>query len=245
MKKESQKITEQAGSKIELYKYYVIPFIAIGCVALLFFFIVIPQMNTITDARKTLSEEKGKLLKLQTKVEDLKSIEKDREYLQEMRNTVNAAIPTMKDPALVISELTDLAFDSNTVITAVQMSPGPIATPSAATRSNMEFTRVAVVFEGLFTDIKTLLEKISQAAPLLGVTDVEVTAEDDPTLPSTATIEMRAYYQSLPESLGEYEDPLPRLTEADVDVLKKVATYQLYGIRPIGTSFGKANPFNR
>lgn len=218
-------LSEKLRDARRLYGYYLLPILAIGSVLLLVFMVWVPQIKSITDSQKKLEEKTGTKDSLERKLTDLRNL--DDAELTDMNYRIEYVLPSQKDPAWILAGISEIAADNKLAVSSIQTYPGPIATPSAATVSNLEFLKVIVNLTGPIEGIKNFVGTLSQSGRIYKVKELNIatgTRGQDINQPYSAEIDIKAFFQQYPEKIGKYEDPVPAISPSNKDVYKIISS---------------------
>lgn len=194
----------------------------------LLFKLVLPQIRTVQEARKSLAGASQKLTGLIKKADELETL--PEESLKENLVTVNQALPPEKDVVLLINTLKKLAADTGVSLGKLELSPGAISTPVAAGKNGGPkegALNFRLKITGTLEEIKTFAAKIGTTKPLLGLKSLNLNLKEGEGL--GADLELDFYYQPLPAFLGKISDPLPAFTAAERQTLEEIAKMPFYG----------------
>jgi len=88
-------------------------------------------------------------------------------------------------------------------------------------------------------NITAFISGLETTTPLMKIESFTIALEK-----GSASLNVRVYYQTLPEMLGEIDKPVPLLTEKEKEILDEITHYRK--IEPIKTisPVGKDNIFN-
>lgn len=246
----------------ESLKVCLIP-VVVGLVILaLLLKIVKPKINEIFVLRSDINLAREKLSRLTEKEATLTSF--DQEVLEKQFLVANEALPSDQDVPGFLAQMERLAQESGVLIENVSLIGGKLATPSAEKESKVlgetsekipsekgeaEF-KGKVILKGVLADIFKFLSKMDGSRRVVNPEKIYLTVPpSDKATPSavTAQLTLRVYWHPLPATLGKVDEPLPKLSQKDKEVLEKIENLAfLSKPLPISPRFGvEATPSAR
>jgi len=180
---------------------------------------IFPRINTIVQVRSELNTGKESLNGLTVKLNQL--LETDKVGARNKLAKVNNILPSTKDiPGLMLG-LERLTYEASVSMEAVQLSPGNInkEKQEGTGTANVQFQ---LIIKGNLANIKDFLKKVFTSGRLLGVKSLHLSSSAaDGQI--TASVDMEAFYQPLPESMGKINDPLPVISEEENQVYQRIS----------------------
>lgn len=211
--------------------------LGVGAVGLLLFGIL-PQGQQALELRAELEKEEPKLVALERKLSDLENIKFTPEFGQ--ADLVEAALPSKKPLLELMMSLSSIAIETGVVIEDFEISPGQIASDSAAlaqiqaeSRRNRRNTAIdsldlKLMVSGSFSQVQNFLILIEKISPFTTINTLTLgvqaqTNQNQEQLIET-TLSTKTYYftQSVQTTV---EAPLPKLNNQDVAVLNELSTF--------------------
>lgn len=219
--------------------------LAIGMVtAMIIMLAVIPQIRSIFSLQSDLEREQPKLEKLETKLASLDNVLFSPEYTQ--IDLVTEALPSKKPLLELLAGLNAASQVTQIQIDELSLSPGLVASDSAelieALRNSNESydsLRLEVNVQGEFQQIQEFIELVERFAPFTSVTSFSLSEQRrssssnepqfQPNAPVSVEMETETYFftQSIEVSI---DSPLPKLEDAELEVLSKLEELQNSGL---------------
>jgi hypothetical protein len=194
-----------------------------------------PTFNKILEAKDYLSRQTARLVKLQAKTKDLEGLNEFE--LIENNTLALQAVPNEKNVINSMRVLGSASAENGLLIESLVVAPGALfATPSATIPGTFDFD---IKLAGAMEQVKDFFKTLEITLPLSKTTDLSIG------FTGGATVRLKTYFLLLPEQLGKYDDPVPKLTSDEQKTLNTLTSF-LYTsplvITPGGG--GKANPFS-
>lgn len=237
-----KKIKEEVGR----HKLIVFPAFS-GLVSILMIvFVIFPHILSIIETDKVLNSTKEKNNALIKKLDTLKQIDK-AVYVDNTRAAL-LSIPADKDVAEAISQITFLLASNSLTLDSMVFSGGNQSESS----KNVDNYRLTLSIAGETSSLKDFILKIISVPRLMRITHLEVVGgRASGTI--QATVALTVFFQPLPSSIGNIEQPVSVTSEDELALLAKIKDYQknipllstpnLDGSSDITGPKGKLNPF--
>ena len=127
------------------------------------------------------------------------------------------------------------------------MDPGGISTGSAQPKKEekgLPFIPISLIVSGGSEQIRDFIQKVENVIPLMRIVTLNLSNKEDNF--TEANIVLNAYFQPLPQNIGQLEQPISLITQ------EEESTYQsLSGLSSVATessllevSSGRENPFS-
>jgi hypothetical protein len=222
---------------INKYKNFLIPVFLIVSIIFSGWNFLLPKIIDIFQMRKTINEEKRKLIKLTEKEAFLESL--DEYELIEKTQLLLKILPSEKDIILPWATLKSLASQFNLKTESIQVDLGDdklntgLSTVVFSLRVNANNKE----------NIREFIEKIKVTRPLMEIEDLSIYFKTESE--SEANLKIKIFFLGLPKEIGKVEDPLSLLTTEEERVYQKVSEFS----SPLEEEFtpsptlGKENPF--
>lgn len=198
------------------YKQYIVPLVTIfGCL-LLFFVVIIPQIQVLFDMRDQENAYREKIKAMQQNVNFISNL--DDTTLDTQFTAVASALPVEKDYAGVITAISRAAGSSGVAVGDFSFSVGDLSTPSAKT-SQQPSIQIKLTVSGDTNKIRTFITTLSQRLPLSEEVSVKING-------TTADIATSFYYKpplSIPQDPSTVMQPL---TKDKSDLLNTLVSWQ-------------------
>lgn len=200
--------------------------------------IFLPRFEQVKGIYTSIQKEQERVGKLQTKIRDLETL---NEYeLGEKSEILLAALPSLKDPAGMISLVGKLVDENGLLIEDLKVSPGEVATESAEI-AEVEELIFKLSLSGEISQFLNFLKIASKSLPLV---DLQIKNFDISGQSFTTDVTLISYYSGLPKTLGKADSPVPKLTSQEEELLSQLREYNLFETETFQPSAGgKPNPF--
>ncbi len=193
--------------------------------------------------------------------EQFESLNKKSQLLQSLDEVevtkrvakMEEVFPSEKPILNLIASLSQLAKEKNVTFGGITLNPGTIKissrvssklkkrepSESEAKKAGLQDFLINFVIEGKIENITAFISGLETTTPLMKIESFTIALEK-----GSASLNVRVYYQTLPEMLGEIDKPVPLLTEKEKEILDEITHYRK--IEPIKTisPVGKDNIFN-
>ncbi|KKQ66428.1 MAG: hypothetical protein US86_C0005G0039 [Candidatus Daviesbacteria bacterium GW2011_GWA2_38_24] len=235
---------DQIYREINRYQIYLWP-AAAGIVSVaLIVFIAFPQFQQVFGFVSSISELTTTVNNLQEKIKSLSSI--DETVYRDNLNLTLRVLPTERDLISVISQIQLLASSTGVRIDGINFSNSASGEISSAGSGEESFI-VSIGISGSPEQFKNFLTKLRTAPRIMKVEGIDISTGRSG-VSGQANFTLKTFYQNLPSSLGDVEQPLPTLSAADNETLVRIQ--QAFKDLPIITTDnavgakGKTDPFN-
>lgn len=214
---------------------------------------VVPAVGTVQDIlleSKTLADETETL---QNKLNLLNTL--DEETLRVQLTEVLSAVPAERSFPTVFETVEGVAAQTGVTVISMNLTGGAtLATPSASKVSAADKklgTRTipfSVAINGSLPAVQEFIALIPKVRRLFRIRVFSISFPKD-LRPLTVSIEMDAFYEPLPATLGTAKTTLPTLTEADQAMVTRLielplATFDSGAMPPPLIGKIKENPFS-
>ncbi len=232
--------------EITRHKLIVFPVFSGLICLLVIVFVIFPHILSINETNKVLDNTKKKNDALIKKLDILKAIDK-AVYLEDTRTTL-LAIPADKDVPEAISQIAFLLTSNNLTLDSMIFSGGN----AEQSDKDVNDYRLTLNIAGETNSLKDFILKIINVPRLMRITKLDVNggkASGD----IQATVILNVFFQPLPLSIGNIEQPVSTASAEELSFLTKIKDYQknvpllstpsIDGSSDITGSKGKINPF--
>lgn len=225
-----------------------LPFISILIVIILIPLQILPTIQKIANFRNEINISSTRKSQMQQKLTILTSENSDS--LQSMLIKVNQAIPSAKEIPSIFSSINNLASATSVSIEQIQVNVGEVSTSSTSsvlfkTSSNSVDFQTSI--SGTFPQVKDFLSKLEKTNRIFRIRSISFRQQEKTgVLATNANINLIAYFQALPSTIGKVEDPINQLSvqeKNNIGVLADVLDTQDVNLPSL--PMGKPNPFSR
>lgn len=186
---------------------------------------IFPRVNTIFEVRSEINQNQKNLNVLTVKLAQLAEI--DRVSSKNKLAKIAAVLPATKDIPGLMLDLERLTYIASVSMEAVQLSPGNI-NEEKSSGNEQTSVKFQLIIKGSLANIKEFLKKVSISGRLLGIENLRLSSSttDNQT---TVSLDMRAFYQPLPKSMGKIDEPLPVISAEENQAYQKISASGAYG----------------
>lgn len=196
---------------------------------------LLPQFDSLLVTRGVLSKTSSRLMLLETKLDILEGL--DRAETDQKLDTLNKALPNQKDIGTLVGGLEYASGKAQAPLGSFSITVGSLATASGApSKIGVPIIQFNISVRGDIDSIIRILQELNNTLPILQVDSVSFTGE-------LATISLSYFYKPQVLQVGTPEEPLPKLTLNQENVLNKINTRVA---PPLGGESGgsRADPFH-
>lgn len=154
--------------------------------------------------------------------------------------------PSEKPVLNLIASLIELARENEVAFSGVELRPGRISQTERSSKGGSKEKEVklqdfAISFniEGVLINITSFITRLEKTAPLMKIETIGLSLEGP-----KASLGVRVYYQSLPESLGTIDQPVPLLSQEEKSVLEEISDYRRAEVIQATAPVGKEDLFS-
>lgn len=199
------------------YKSFVLPSIIIIACIILFFIVIIPQVQAVLDAKEKERIEKQKLELLKNNYNlllnmDIVKLNSDFEMLTK-------TLPFGKDFAGIINSISDKSVKTGVSIGDFEFTVGNI---SKTTEGSNSFPSILISLDAV-GEPKAILEFVKQlykSMPLAEITTIEQGGE-------SARIKLQFYYKAFPQGPISNESPISAFTSSDLSLINDLSSWSV------------------
>src|SRR3989338_2592961 len=204
---------------------------AAAMVVVLLILVFGPAVSQVKKNRATRDKLSERLAVLEEKLAVLSGV--DPLLVDERGKRMERVFPSKKPVVELISTLSQLAGKHNLAFGGVSLKPGSLQGEGEASKAKAEdLADLRFGFEvgGTFDGISNFLKELESVAPLMKVEGVGLTIKTDPVVKRQvvaveAAIEVSAFYQGPPESLGSILTPVSFLSVRDEAFLNRLFNF--------------------
>lgn len=216
---------------------FIYPVIAVVIALAAFTLLILPTLNDTLLLKSESDENATKASNLDQNVQTLKSANVDK--LKDDLDKLEGALPSDKDAAGFLTNVTQDANSAGVSISGVQLVPATPTTGAAAGAGNvLEFQ---MVVSGPYPSIRGFLTKIETTRRVMEVNNILLNSQDSKL---SASLTIDTYYEPAPKIVAGSTDPLPQWSASnkvfgDIDSRTVVSP-------PIATpnAAGRTDPFS-
>lgn len=220
------------------YKFLIYPFVTVLAALFLLFIFILPQLKNFFEGQKNLTVMENRARVLEAKASDLESYDKDR--LEERLGVALASLPTEKDLPVVLGILQSLSANSAVTLVSFQISGPQVSDPKSSSFG------VKLDITGTTRALENFVESIEASYRVMKVSSVEVSPLGTSGQISSI-VGVDVFFTPAPKEFGSIDEPLPKITEQDEEIIAKLATSETLAetLSPLAASeeTGKSNPF--
>lgn len=200
--------------KYEKYRVFFVPALILIFAILIVVLVTIPQFFKFLDTQKTIAEFKQKEVFYNEKTSELERIDLNA-YRKDL-DTSLVALPVDKDIPGALGEILVSLGGSGMSLEGVSFSNSPPESDKV-----QEYSIILDV-GGPISGLMNFLERVTLAPRLIKLTSIEVHKSIGSNI--NATLSFAAFYQLLPNSIGATDDPLPKISADDTQLLSDIET---------------------
>lgn len=172
------------------------------------------------------------LKELESKRESLEGI--DAVLIEVRTQKMEAVFPSKKPVVQLMASLSQLAQEYNLDFGQVTLKPGELGDQAKGKKgSGLKDLRFGFEVQGSFDQIAAFMHDLENTAPLMKIEGMSLAIKSNPLFDSTevvvvAGIDVSAFYQALPESLGPINKPLSLLSREDEALLNRLVGFKIF-----------------
>lgn len=204
------------------YKDFVIPVATILICCLLFFFIIMPQIQSWLALKDAISGDSEKLATLKQNVQTISKL--DDAALNTDLTLASNALPADKDFTGILQALSNAAANAGTSLGDYSLPIGDLVTNSTKVTPGVQPLQLSINLKGDMDTGKTFIDELKKQLPISDVTSITVNANN------TLSLTIVFYYAALPKIAFDDSVPLTTLSPKDEAVL------QLLNVSPLDTN---------
>ncbi|MFH0943146.1 MAG: hypothetical protein V1810_03160 [Candidatus Beckwithbacteria bacterium] len=227
--------------------------VAIAVAVILSFIVFGPVLSRLNQRLAVNRKLKADLASLETKVQVLQGI--DKQLIKERATKMEVVFPSQKPVVQILSSLSNLARKHGLTFGGVALRPGELTVEEEKIskdklKSSSKLLDISFGFEvgGNFNKIIEFLKELESTAPIMRIDNVGLAIKTNPLFEDQATlvlasIDVSAYYQAAPTTLGSISQPVKLLSKGEEMVLNKLFNFtQFQSVLPSAQT-GKADLF--
>ena len=220
------------------YRLYIFPVIVTLASLILIIFVIYPQIVALFTNQKNVSDLISRSKNLEVKAQELDSI--DQQDLSKKVEYALSSYPDNPDFGNVIGLIQNITNKSGFVATSIVIGI------NGNKGSNAQNYNIRLDVTGPKSLLNILFTNIERSTRLIRISSIEVAnSQDQQTV--NASLGLDILYSPVPNSFGNIDSPLPKLTDADeqlLSILAKNTTPNLStATNVILPQRGKSNPF--
>lgn len=204
-----------------------------------------PTLSNLQKVIRVNKQQKTELSSLEKKFQILEGI--DKNLITDRVKKMEVVFPSDKPIVQLLSSLTQLAAKHDLGFGGVSLSPGSL------TNEKKEDSLADLTFgfevSGELKSILKFLQELERVAPLMKIDKVGLTIKTKPLLGDNnvmiaAEIDVSAFYQPAPKSLGTISQPVKLLSRSEEAILSQLFNFtQFQAVLPV-VQTGKTNLFD-
>jgi hypothetical protein len=197
------------------YQRFVTPSITIGVCLLLFWFVVIPQMQNWFAMRDELGIDQQNVEIMHQNLSLITSF--DNEKLDATLQTATSALPTEKDFAGIVSSLQNAAAVAGVSLGDYSFQLGDLSGLNAQGQATQTPVQLVVNLKGSLDNTRAFVAQLKKQLPLSDTTSVSLSSNN------SVTVTIIFYYATVPKIVFKDTVLLPILSTADKKVLEDLS----------------------
>jgi len=209
---------------------------------------VLTQLKTRLSSKKKLAEQLGQLNEKLTSLSGIEPV-----LIDERVKKMEAVFPSQKPIVQLMSTLSKLSEQNNLIFGGVSLQPGSLEEEAAKTKKGKTSTdlrdlRFGFQVGGDFDDILNFMKGLENVAPLMKIEKIGLSIKTNPLLSVKTTlvvadVQVAAFYQPPPKTLGSISSPVKLLSRQEEALLNKLTSFKTFEtVVPVGQT-GKQNLF--
>jgi len=226
---------------------YLIPGALLTAGFLVFLFLGLNKISTISDLRDEISLKETRLVNLKEKSTELADLLAFKSSLEENRDVFQYAIPVEASAPTFMTQVEDIAYESNVSLVALQFAGEAKRTTESVDSPKV---KLSVSVNGSFDDIRLFLRNLEISSRLVIVDSIRFSIGfsrvEEGNAPLTANISLFSpYISEIPETEAESPLALDPSDSEFISVLNRVKELKVYARTVDPTGVGKQDPFAR
>lgn len=219
------------------YQMFILPALAVVICLLLIALLVIPQSVNLIRSQGDIAAVSEQAKQLEAKIALLGSIDSDQ--VKSDIETSLIALPEEKDIPAMIGQLLYLVS-----INRIKLEGISFASTTSQTEG-IDSLQVQLDLSGEMADLKEFMAAVKNSARIIKIVTIQITGGGQDQIQAQLTLV--TYFRKLPTSIGNLEDPVATLTQAESDILNEIKNRSLTS--PVASSQdltgprGKPDPF--
>lgn len=205
-----------------------------------------PTLSNLQKVIRVNKQQKTELNNLEKKLQILEGI--DKNLITDRVKKMETVFPSDKPIVQLLSSLTQLAAKHSLSFGGVSLSPGSLTDEK---KGKTDLSDLTFGFEvgGELKNILKFLQELESVAPLMKIDKVGLTIKTKPLLGDNnamiaAEIDVSAFYQPAPKSLGTISQPVKLLSRSEEAILSQLFNFtQFQAVLPVAQT-GKTNLFD-
>lgn len=198
------------------YKSFLIPISIIIVCIILFFIIIVPQIQNLISAKDQEQAEKIKLEKLRKNYNLLSSMSETE--LNANLEVLSKVLSPNKDFAGVINAISSKSSKTGVSLGDFDFSVGDISTPSQGLLG-FPSLQIELSLSGSPKAVLNFINEIYKSAPISEITTMSQSG-------NTATIKLQFYYKSFPQGSISDEALITQFSSEDLALIDKMSTWE-------------------
>lgn len=200
-----------------------------------------PTLSNLQKVIRINKQQKTELSSLEKKLQILEGI--DNNLIIDRVKKMEAVFPSDKPIVQLLSSLAQLAAKHSLSFGGVSLSPGSL-TKTEEKKAETDLSDLTFGFEvgGELNSILKFLQELERVAPLMKIDKVGLTIKTLSMI--AAKINVSAFYQPAPKSLGTISQPVKLLSRSEEAILSQLFNFtQFQAVLP-SVQTGKTNLFD-
>lgn len=172
----------------------------------------------------------------------LESLEKEKQSLASDLSELTLILPNESKPPLLLATIEQAASD-------LSLQVGSLTYSNQPNQAEQKFVQLNFLLKGEEEKVIAYLSRLQETTPLVLIKKVSIEEETESLDNKTsASLTTQWFYEPLPKSLGEIEEPIEQINQREKEALQKAAAFKSLTLeqettltQPVET--GKSNPF--
>ena len=216
------------------YQSFVVPGVVIAVCVLLFWFVVMPQIQSWFAMKDALAQDTQSVGVMQQNLTLMTKL--DSATLNQTLTTATIALPTDKDFSDIITALQNAAAVAGTSLGDYAFQLGDLSGLDQNGKATQLPLQLNVTIKGNITDAQRFVSQLARELPLSDT--IAIALGDNGSI--TATVDF--YYASLPKIVFQDDAPLPSISSADQKLLQTLFTNNNIGTTTLASESAAVAP---
>jgi Tfp pilus assembly protein PilO len=203
-----------------------------------------PTLSNLHKVIRVNKQQKTELNKLEEKLQILEGI--DKNLITDRVKKMEMVFPSDKPIVELLSSLSQLSAKHGLSFGGVSLSPGALTDEK---KGETDLSDLTFSFEvgGEFNSVLKFLRELENTGPLMKIDKIGLTIKTNPLLENTmitADIDVSAFYQPAPKSLGGISQPVKLLSRSEEAILSRLFNFTKFqAVLPV-VQTGKTDLFD-
>ncbi len=220
------------------YEVFILPIFSVTISLLLLLFVILPQFQRFFSGNRLVTEANQKYDSLNKKVGTLENI--NTTVYQNNINTSLIALPADQDIPGAISQIIFILSSSKLQLNSIAITN----TLNPLGDGAITDYQVRIEASGDTIGLKNFISKIKESPRLMKVNGIDI-VQERLTGKIQVVVTIQVYYQSLPSSIGDVEQPISPPSDKEVQILQQIESFskKTPAVNTSSSTKGKSDPF--